>query len=61
MSRMSPPPRHSSDNSTPTRGFSLDQAIRDVSWDRGLWYESQRSAAAFSPPPPRPHVACRSK
>ena len=38
ISRMSPPQvGHASGNSSPTRGMSLAQAIRDASCERGFW------------------------
>ena len=52
MSRMSPPHAgHSSGNFSPTRAISLDQAIREVSWERGFWFAwfaSQHPPVAWS-------------
>ena len=49
---MSPPHAgHSSGNFSPTRAISLDQAIREVSWERGFWFAwfaSQHPPVAWS-------------
>ena len=61
ISRMSPPHAgHSSRNSSSTRSMSLAQAIREVSWKRGLSAESRQPPAACPPSArPQPYAAFR--
>jgi len=60
ISRMSPPHAgHSRGNSSPTGAISLAQAIRDVSWERGVACGPQQSPSACPASACPPFVASR--